>query len=150
MVCAMTGSLIGIAWRPAKRAPMETATHGVITPEAGLAPDFRGKPGRRQVTVLFEDDWLAACAELGEARPWTIRRANLLVRGIANPQAVEGRVVIGDIVLEITGETDPCTRMDAQWQGLTAALTPRWRGGVTTRVIAGGTARVGDPVSLDL
>jgi len=129
---------------------METAESGVITPESGLYPDFRGKPGRRQVTVLFEEDWLAATAVLGETRPWTIRRANLLVRGLSNPQAEGGRIVIGDVVLEITGETDPCQRMGAQWVGLQAALTPNWRGGLTTRVISGGAVAVGDHVSLDL
>jgi MOSC domain-containing protein YiiM len=123
---------------------METAERGEITPEAGLVPDFRGKPGPRQVTVLFEQDWLAACGALGEARPWTIRRANLLLRGVPNPQAAQGRIVIGDAVLEITGETDPCQRMDAQWPGLREALAPDWRGGLLTRVVSGGPIAVGD------
>lgn len=141
-------TLIGIAWREKPRQPMLTGSETLITPEAGLAGDFRGAPGRRQVTVLFEEDWLAACAELGEVRDWTIRRANLLVRGLKNPCAAEGRIVIGAVELQITGQTDPCNKMDQQWEGLRAALTPQWRGGVTTRVVQGGPIRLGDQAAL--
>ena len=52
----------------------------------------------------------------------------------------------GDLVLEITGECGPCTRMDEQYEGLTAALMADWRGGVTCRVISGGRVAVGDAV----
>lgn len=142
----MSGTLIGLAWKPQRRQPMVKAESILVTPEAGLAGDVRGAPGRRQATVLFEEDWLAACAELGETRDWTIRRANFLVRGVVNPQAAGGRLRIGPVLLEITGETDPCSRMDAQWPGLQAALTPHWRGGVTTRVLEGGAVALGDAV----
>jgi MOSC domain-containing protein YiiM len=140
----MSGSLVGIAWKPKPRQPMLTADRIIVTPEAGLEGDFRGSPGKRQVTVLFEEDWLAACTLLGETREWTMRRANFLVRGVANPQGPGGRLRIGPVLLEITGETDPCGRMDAQWPGLRAALTRDWRGGVTTRVLEGGPVAVGD------
>ncbi|MFZ4120276.1 MAG: MOSC domain-containing protein [Caulobacterales bacterium] len=141
-----TGTLIGIAWKDKPRQPMLTADAAQISTEAGLAGDFRGGPGQRQVTVLFEDDWLAACAALGSDGAWTIRRANLLVRGLANPKAAGGTLLIGPVALRVTGETEPCSNMDRQWPGLTAALTTDWRGGLTTRVAAGGEVRVGDAV----
>ena len=56
---------------------------------------------------------------------------------------------IGDLQLEITGETDPCARMEEQVSGLRQALTPDWRGGVTCRVRSSGRIAVGDAVSLD-
>jgi MOSC domain-containing protein YiiM len=46
----------------------------------------------------------------------------------------------------ITRETDPCERMDALAPGLRAALTPDWRGGACSRVVVGGTIRVGDTI----
>ena len=123
---------------------MLEAEHAAISAAAGLAGDFRGAPGERQVTVLFARDWAAACAELGETRVWTIRRANLLVDGLANPRAAGGVLMIGEVELAITGETKPCANMDRQWPGLTAALTPDWRGGLTARVLRGGEVRLGD------
>ena len=57
--------------------------------------------------------------------------------------------MIGDLVLEITGETDPCSRMDEARQGLRLALTPEWRGGVCCRVVTGGDIAVGDAVRLE-
>jgi MOSC domain-containing protein YiiM len=142
-----TGRLIGIAWKEKPRQPMREAERTSVTLEAGLTGDFRGAPGDRQVTVVFAADWRAACAQLGEERSWTLRRANLLVDGLANPCAAGRTLQIGDVVLQITGETAPCANMDRQWPGLTAALNPNWRGGVTTRVLSGGVLRLGDEVS---
>lgn len=140
------GTLRAIAWKEKPRQPMIEAQETQITPEGGLVGDFRGGPGARQVTIVFVDDWAAACALLGETRAWTIRRANLLVDGLANPRAAGGVLQIGPVVLSITGETEPCNNMDRQWPGLTAALKPDWRGGLTTRVMEGGTVKVGDEV----
>ncbi len=142
------GALAAIAWKDKPRRPMIEALRADITVEAGLAGDCRGRPGRRQVTVLFAEDWAAACAALGEERPWALRRANLLVAGLPNPRAAGGLLRVGAALFEITGETEPCARMDSQWPGLRAALLPDWRGGLTARVRAGGEVRVGDPVDL--
>jgi MOSC domain-containing protein YiiM len=56
---------------------------------------------------------------------------------------------IGDLRLEITGETDPCERMTEACPGLREALTPGWRGGVCCRVLSGSEIRIHDPVTLD-
>ncbi len=148
----MTGRLIGIARRARPRAPMETLDATSVSTAAGVAGDIRGKPGKRQVTVLALEGFRDALADLGLspglAAPWTLRRANLLVEGIALPRQAGARLRIGDLVLEVTGETDPCRRMDEQLPGLTAALGPDWRGGVTCRVIAGAGIALGDPVSV--
>lgn len=126
-----------------------------ITVQDGLDGDFRGtvKPGgrgRRQVTLMERGDWAAAIAEIGHDVPWQERRVNLLVDGIDLPQVAGARVMIGDVVLEITVECDPCTRMEAVAPGLMAALAPDWRGGACSRVKAGGIVRIGDPVHIEL
>ena len=46
------GRLEGIARRDRKRAPMQTLDRAHISTETGVAKDFRGKPGDRQVTVI--------------------------------------------------------------------------------------------------
>ncbi|WP_296987823.1 MOSC domain-containing protein [Thalassospira sp. UBA1131] len=140
--------LVGIARKARPRAAMESLESVSVTTERGIDRDFRGKLRRRQITILAEEDWQAACHEIGrDDIHWTERRANLFVRGIALPRSKGSKLSIGDVVFEITGETDPCNRMDAVAMGLQEALRPDWRGGVTCRVIAGGTITIGDPVT---
>jgi MOSC domain-containing protein YiiM len=126
-----------------------------ISKSSGITGNFRGKrkqgEGRRQVTILSKEQWVAACKDIGATLPWTVRRANFLVDGITFSMEDAGRKLIlggSEVVLTITGETTPCQRMDEVWQGLTKALTPDWRGGVTCRVDIGGSIAVGDCVQL--
>ena len=133
---------------------METLDLVQVSIEAGLAGDFRGavKPGgrgRRQVSLLERGDWDAAMAETGHSLPWQERRANLLVDGLDLPRVPGTRLRIGDVVLEITQECDPCSRMETLARGLKAALTPDWRGGALARVIAGGRITVGDMIAVE-
>lgn len=144
---AVGGLLRGIATRPAKRAPLATHGASVIHAKAGIDGDFGRRPGRSQVTILSEEAWRAACDEVGAVLPWTMRRANLLVSGIPLQPLARSHIVIGEVVLEVTGETDPCQRMDEAHAGLRRALTPEARGGVRCRVLAGGKIAVGDTVA---
>lgn len=140
--------LAGIARREKKRAPMETLERADIMLESGVAGDFRGRPGKRQVTLLALSAWQAACDDVGEDIPWTTRRSNLLIEGVELPQASGCIVIIGEVKLKTTIEVDPCSRMDEQVPGLTRALQPNWRGGVACEVITGGSVKVGDTVSI--
>jgi MOSC domain-containing protein YiiM len=154
-VGGVTGVLAGIARHAFPRAPMEVLDHVHVSVESGLAGDFRGavKPGRvakRQVSLMERSDWDAAMAELGADHHWSMRRANLLVEGLDLPQTAGAIVRIGDaVVLEITIECDPCSRMEEIEPGLKAALTPDWRCGALARVISGGTIRVGDIIRVE-
>jgi MOSC domain-containing protein YiiM len=145
----MSGRLLAIAWKRKPRAAMESAAEAVVAEETGIAGDFRGSAEDRQLTIVFAEDLAAACRDLQADVPWTHRRANLLVTGLANPKRAGGVVRIGDVALAITGETAPCSRMEEQQAGLRAALSPDWRGGVTTRVLQGGAIRIGDAVTLE-
>lgn len=148
-MAGMEGRLVGVAMRVKSRAPMVELERAEITPEQGVAGDFRGRPGRRQVTVLSAEDWETACAVLGEQLPWTLRRANLLVAGITFHESTGSIVRIGDVALQVTGETDPCSRMDEAAPGLFGALRADWRGGVCCRVICGGTIAPPAKVTLE-
>jgi MOSC domain-containing protein YiiM len=134
---------------------MESIDHAEVSLDGGIAGDFRGarKPGglgRRQVTLMEAGDWDRAMTEVGRTIPWFERRANLLAEGLDLPQTPGIRLAIGaDVVLEITRETDPCERMEALAPGLRAALTPDWRGGACTRVLAGGRIAVGDLIRIE-
>ncbi len=143
------GKLLGIAIRGKSRAAMIQLDCAEITREEGIVGDFRGRTGARQITVLSREAWDAVCQDLDQELPWTTRRANLLVDGNELAETTDSLIKIGDIVLQVCGEADPCGRMDEQVKGLTAALRPTWRGGVCCRVLSGGTLRLGDDVVLE-
>ncbi len=127
---------------------MVVLARAVVTPERGVADDFRGRPGKRQVTVLSREGWQAACEASGEAFDWTVRRANLFVEGIDLRESA-GRVIeIGTLRLLVTRETDPCERMAEHSVALEQALRQAWRGGVCCRVVDGGEIALGDEVVL--
>jgi len=143
----VSGKLIGIAKAAQLRMPLEEMQSATVSVETGIDGDIRGRKRDRQITVLFRESWDDACRELGVSLPWTTRRANLLVEGIAAPQIAGGQIRIGDVVLEIRMETDPCDLMERAHSGLKSALTPDWRGGVCCNVVTGGQLRIGDSVS---
>ena len=133
---------------------METLDRVEVTAAEGIHGDFRGslKPGRnkRQVTVMTVEGWDDAQRDLRAPVSWEQRRVNLLVDGLVLEQTAEARIIFeSGVVLEITGECDPCSRVEEVAPGLKAALLPHWRGGVTTRVLEGGLIRVGDNVRIE-
>jgi MOSC domain-containing protein YiiM len=143
-------SLLGIAYKERRKGPMLELETATLSPEEGLQGDWRGKPGKRQVTLMSLKDWQTACSELGVELPWTIRRANLLVDELDFHYKTGHKICIGDaLVLEITGETDPCSRMEDAQPGLFKTLEPDWRGGVTCRVIQGGQIKINNNVSIN-
>ncbi|MDO8898140.1 MAG: MOSC domain-containing protein [Bacteroidales bacterium] len=140
------GALKGIGYKLKKYEAVVTCDEAFVGLLTGVARDVRGLPGKRQVTVLSEEAFNEACNELGTTLPWTIRRANLLISGIDLENSKGKNLAIGSVVLEVTGETDPCYRMDEQFEGLKDALEPNWRGGVTCSVMSEGYVKLGDEV----
>lgn len=145
---ATAGKVLGIARRGKTRAPMEALDAADVSVEAGVDGDVRGSLRDRQVTVLARESWEAACTDLGRELPWTVRRANILVEGLHLAGETGKTIRIGELELVVTGETDPCSRMEEQAAGLREALLPDWRGGVTCRVARGGAIRVGDAAQI--
>ncbi len=143
------GTVLGIARRTVKRGPMLALDQVEVSKAAGVAGDTRGRPGQRQVTVLSAQAWLEACAIAGTDLSWLARRANLLIDGLDLRLSSGSVLLLGDeIELLVTGELDPCARMDAVAPGLKLALTDDWRGGVTCRVQRGGLLTVGATAGL--
>ena len=145
------GKLLSIARKAKTHAAMEEIETSRVSRASGIDGDFRGRNESqrdRQVTVLSADVWQAVCGELVADLPWTARRANLLVSGIELPQETGWRISIGALELEVTMETEPCSRMDEAHQGLRQAIVADWRGGVCCRVLNDAEIAVGDPVAL--
>ena len=143
------GRLLGIAAREKAKAPMQELGRAQVTAAQGVAFDSRGKTPGRSVTVLTREGWESACRELGTEAPWTTRRANLLVEGVELAETTGRRLRIGEVVLEITGECDPCALMEKFIPGLRKALEPDWRAGVMAIVVGEGEIAPGDTVELE-
>lgn len=127
--------------------------HAVETIEidsAGLVGDRHRAAGGKRAVTLIQAEHLPVIRSLLAAAavtPESLRR-NLVVAGI-NLKALERCAFrVGEVVLEGTGPCHPCGRMeDALGPGGYAAM--RGHGGITARVLCGGTVRVGDPVAPD-
>lgn len=148
------GRLIGIAVRDKPYAKMIPLDRAAVSIEAGLAGDHKGtKFPQRQVTILAREAWDDACAELDDLAgpvplPWTARRANLFIEGLRLPRAKGAILALGDVRLEVTAQTYPCNRVEQAHRGLLRALAPDWRGGVTCRVLQGGSLAIGDVITV--
>jgi MOSC domain-containing protein YiiM len=112
--------------------------------DAGLTGDAHRAPGSiRHVLVQDEE----VCRDLSLA-PGEVKE-NVTVTGIhANSLPYGTRLEIGDVVLELTKECAPCSRMEEIRPGLREQL--QGRRGVYARVVEPGTARVGDQVTVHL
>lgn len=142
--------LIGIATHPASKAPIEQHQKIVVTLSAGLDNDFQGKKNpKTQVTLLSLKTWQRVCASVNADLNWTERRVNLLVDDMDFNESMLGQQIqVGKVLLQITAETDPCTRMDELHTGLKQALTSDWAGGIRCTVLREGTIHLDDSITL--
>jgi ribosomal protein S18 acetylase RimI-like enzyme len=101
---------------------------------------------RRQVTLLSDNAWDAAVADLGTDVDPSMRRANVLVQGLDLEKSRGSLIESNGVRLLVGGEVTPCDKMDKIIPGLRSAMKPHWRGGVFARVLNDGVIRAGDPV----
>ncbi|WP_345815947.1 MOSC domain-containing protein [Paraburkholderia sp. PREW-6R] len=134
------GTVTWLGLRPTRRAALTPVETVEAHPEHGLAGDHYGRArGARQVTLIEAESLAAIASHLGraEASPFDLRR-NIVTSGI-NLNAFKGRRFrIGEAILEATGECHPCSRME-EVLGVGGYNAVRGFGGITARVIAGGT-----------
>ena len=145
------GTLVWIGSRPARREALLCVAAATLLPGDGLVGDhYRGRTqGGRQVTLIGTEDLAAIASYLGRdsVTPEELRR-NLLVSGI-NLAALKNRQFrVGGALLEWSGECHPCSRME-EILGVGGYNAVRGHGGITARVLAGGTIASGDAVVVD-
>ncbi len=145
-----TGRVTWIGLRPAMHAPIQVVEEAQAQPGDGLLGDrYQGQPeSKRQVTLIQAEHLDAVASFLGrEAVDPTLTRRNIVVKGI-NLLALKGRRFrVGEVILEMTGLCHPCSQMEENL-GPGGYNAMRGHGGITARVIQGGTIRVGDPVAV--
>ncbi|HEX6307413.1 MAG TPA: MOSC domain-containing protein [Longimicrobiales bacterium] len=141
------GRLEAIWVKRVRRGPMDAVAAADLIAGHGIAGNAN-QGGRRQVTLIEMEAWQAMMRELNASLPPSARRANLMLSGIRLPNTRGCILEIGEVRLEVFGETRPCERMEEALPGLRAAMSPSWRGGVFATVLTDGRIRVGDPVVL--
>ena len=137
------GKILAVAIRTGIGQPMREVEKASATANGGLENDNPVEPDRG-ITLLSSEQWSAVNQELAADLPWHTRRANLLVECPTLAHLIGETIQIGEVVVEVKGETDPCGVMERQHEGLKAALAPEMRGGVHARILENGTIHVGD------
>lgn len=128
---------------------------GLAGDRSANRPSSSSVPSKRQVT-LIQAEHLPLIARW-TARPSLdakILRRNLVISGFnllaaRSPFADQAlRVLVGnEVLLVVTGDCAPCSKMEADAAlGLGGYNALRGHGGVTARIVRGGTLRVGDVV----
>ena len=155
---AQAGKLEAIYLRPARGIACVQTSIATALAGCGLQGDrtslvaSRNPFGsNRQVTLIQAEHIAVIAALMNKVIDPSLLRRNLLVSGI-NLLAAKSLfkdqpmcLQIGDVVLEITGPCEPCSKMEATL-GKGAYNAMRGHGGVNARIIVGGKLTLGDSV----
>lgn len=110
--------------------------------DKGFKNCIHGRRGSRRQVLLMD---LETLGTFGIA-PGRVKE-NITTRGIKLDELSVGqRMRVGEALLEVTKECEPCHQMDAIRQGLQEAL--RGRRGILCRVVESGRIRHGDPIEI--
>ena len=145
-----SGRLEWIGQRPLRREPLVSVPEAELKTDSHLLGDHaRPKPdGKRQITLIQHEHLTAVAGYLGlnaPLSPGRLRR-NLVVSGLNLLALKNRRIRIGDeVILDITGECHPCSRMDEEL-GPGGYNAMRGHGGLTAHIAQGGRIQVGDAV----
>lgn len=153
------GRVEAIFLRPSRDVPCMAVASTTAIAGKGLEGDRTAKitsrnpmGSNRQVTLIQAEHLMVMSALLRrEVQPALLRR-NLVVSGLnliaakSLFKAFPMYVCIGDVVLEITGLCEPCSKME-RILGHGGYNVMRGHGGMTARIIRGGHLCIGDAVT---
>lgn len=146
---AMPGRLEWIGLRPGRREPAHSVPEAHAITDRGLDGDRALRTGSRRQVTLIQAEHLATIARfLGRdvVSPDELRR-NLVVSRINLAALRTSTFRVGEVLFAGTGHCHPCSRME-ETLGHGGYNAVRGMGGITARILEGGTLRLGDPVTL--
>lgn len=136
------GKVVSLQLCVGHREPMSSQERVTVV-KGGLEGDRHANVNSFRQILLMEKEILDGLS----LSPGTIRE-NVTIEGLAIHGLQPGEFVrLGsDVVLEVTGLCEPCSRMDEIRPGLRVTLDQRR--GVLTRVVEGGEVGLGDGVEV--
>lgn len=143
-----SGQVVWLGIRPRRREPVRAVETAEFDAAGGVIGDrYARVAGARQVTLIQAEHLDAIASHLGRLSvvPADLRR-NVVTRGLNLLALKEKRFRIGSAILETTGECHPCSRME-EILGTGGYNAVRGLGGITARIVEGGTVNVGDTLS---
>jgi len=152
------GKLEAIYLRPQHDVACLSVPHAIAIAKLGLEGDRaiqRKSPkplgSNRQVTLIQAEHIPVVASLIGKPVDAALLRRNLVVSGI-NLLAAKSLfkdqplfIRIGEVVLEVTGPCEPCSKME-KLLGHGGYNAMRGHGGLTARVITGGSLSTGTAV----
>ena len=152
-ILPQVGRLEWIGLRPARLGDLSIVNQAEVVAERGIVGDHRfgGRHGSKRQVTLIQFEHLSAVAGMlhRAALPPELVRRNLVVSGI-NLLALKGKLFqVGNVLLEYSGPCEPCSRMESVL-GPGGYNAMRGHGGITAKVLQGGTIHVGDAVQARL
>ena len=145
------GKVCWIGIRPAKKKEMLFLKTVEAITQKGLAGDhFSGSEGSKRQVTLIQQEHLGAIASFMQVKEVSAEmlRRNLVIQGI-NLLALKDKTFwVGEVLLEYTGECHPCSRME-EILGEGGYNAVRGHGGITARILNGGTISLGDVLHLE-
>lgn len=143
------GKVEWIGIRPQRKKAVEVVASVEADEKKGLVGDhYSGQSGNRHITLIQAEHLPAVASLTGreEVDPALVRR-NIVISGVNLLALKDLKLQIGDVTLQITGQCHPCSQMEiALGPGGYNAM--RGHGGMTAKVLQGGTINVGDNVTV--
>lgn len=137
------GTISWIGIRPHKKAEMKAVSVIEVNDGGLLGDHYHGHSGKRHVTLIQAEHLVAVGNILGKVVTPQHTRRNLVVSGINLLSLIDKRFKIGEeVILETTGLCHPCSRMEENL-GFGGYNAMRGHGGITAKVIKGGTINAG-------
>ena len=142
-----SGSIVNLHIARVKGTPSDPVDSARAVSAEGLEGDRSRNPRNlRQVLVMDKETLDRYGLEPGQVKE------NITVTGMDLSQATQGHVFfIGSsdnhVTLEVTGDCEPCQKMDALIPGLQKEIFGRR--GILTVVLQGGEISIGDPIRLE-
>lgn len=156
---SQAGTLQNIYLRPARGAPCistqqaeAVAKKGLVGDRTHSTPSSNPLGSNRQITLIQAEHIAVISALTGKPVDAAKLKRNLVVAGI-NLLAAKTlfkdqpmQLTIGDVVLQITGLCEPCSKMEITL-GHGGYNAMRGHGGITAKIIKGGVLKINDKIT---